>query len=130
MSGAKPVGVSFPLRLDNDAATLEAAVLSIVNGMRLPYEILILDDGESTDDSRQIADRLEEQFATVQVISVTPSSAWDVVEYSFRWKIHWDGDNIATASFLEHLHSLPLESADRRYLTIPTHLGTAYVLRT
>lgn len=126
----KPVGISIPIRIDNDGATLEAAVRSLVEGLQIPYEILLLDDGESTDNSSVVARRLAAEYPTVRAIDINPCYDWISTNFHYRWYIFWDGDVIATAMFLEKLHELPLSSSNEDVLRIPSRYGYANVIRT
>ena len=118
------------MRLDNEAETLEAAVLSIIERMRIPYEILLLDDGESTDDTSQIAVHLETAYpAVVHVLRITSDDDWCPEKYKYRWNIKWDGNLLLTPYFSQKLHKLPLATSEETVLSIPDHSGMSYIQR-
>ena len=118
------------MRLDNEAETLESVVLSIIEWMRIPYEILLLDDGESTDDTSQIAVALATAYpAVVQVLRITPDDDWCPEKYKYRWNIKWDGNLLMSAYFSQKLHELPLATSGEAVLSIPDHMGMSYVHR-
>jgi hypothetical protein len=118
------------MRLDNEAETLESAVLSIIERMKIPYEILLLDDGESTDDTSQIAAALAEQYpAVVHVLRITPDDDWCPDNYNYRWNIKWDGNLLMSAYFSQKLHELPLATSKETVLSIPDSMGISYVHR-
>ena len=118
------------MRLDNEAETLESTVLSIIERMRVPYEILLLDDGESTDDTRQIAVRLATAYpSVVRILRITPNADWCPENYKYRWNIKWDGNLLMTAYFSQKLNELPLATSEEAVLSIPDYMGRAYVHR-